>query len=390
MKQLFIESLKCLKLGNRGLNSQQQNFTKKIFFKLSPTEKLAMGQSCQLKISPDGVLKDEITNNMFPGKTWTIRKLYKFNEKIKLELFENELNVGDFEISPNLVFRGTLEFNNNGADYQLIYIVAPPSPEPDTVAEAIQNFKDSTASTKWSWINKSKLIEDIESIVADPYEVKQQYTPFCGPASIVFELVSRDPIKYVEIMQSIYETGQFRTRDGTIIESREKLLKSRVPDLIRRANWMLLGTMRDDENWLLAVESEGDNDNPSGVVGMTTIHEMKKWTESILGFKNAKWKSSYVIGELKAIVKAQEVVDNGGVAFLLIDSALLNNRNPLISVPKHWIPYLGNLNMNRRRWWRVYDGRIEFDVFSWGEKFHVDEYASKLRHLIWGVVIAEP
>jgi hypothetical protein len=390
LRTLLLDALKCVKLGYDEVKPRNVSLIKNIKLKTSPIKNFSIAKPCQLKISLDGTEKEVLEDSMYPGKNWIIQKFYKFDQETEVKLFQDNMLIASKRILPNLRFRRNIKFNGNGADYQLIYTVLPASDEPDTVTEAIQVFRNSPVNSKWPHISKINLLADIESIVADPYNVKQHDTPFCGPASIVFELVSRNPIKYVGLLQSLYENGQFKLNNGKVVEARDKLLQSNVPNGIEVANWMLLGTIRDAENWLFPVKSKGDDDNPKGIVGMTFPGEMKGWSKNLLGFNKVSWKHSYIIGEVKAIVKAQEAIEKGGVAFLLIDTALLDIHDPLISIPQHWVPYLGNLNINRRRWYKKYFGVVEFDVFSWGQKFHFNKYASELRNHLWGVVIGLP
>ena len=50
---------------------------------------------------------------------------------------------------------------------------------------------------------------------------------------------------------------------------------------------------------------------------------------------------TYFWGEYDAIRKAERVRNAGGVAFLLIDSAMVGNPKPSVAMPNHWISFLG-------------------------------------------------
>ena len=117
MKQILIESLKCVKHGKDGANSRNITLPKAIKLRVNPSKNLLLAKPCRLCISADGTLKDVLKNAMHPGKTWTIRKLSKFEKAIELKLFQEKMLIGTVEILPNLRFRGTIKFNGNGANF---------------------------------------------------------------------------------------------------------------------------------------------------------------------------------------------------------------------------------------------------------------------------------
>jgi hypothetical protein len=44
----------------------------------------------------------------------------------------------------------------------------------------------------------------------DPFQVNQGGEPFCEPVSILFELVRKQSLKYVQICGSLFEIGGFQ------------------------------------------------------------------------------------------------------------------------------------------------------------------------------------
>jgi len=148
--------------------------------------------------------------------------------------------------------------------------------------EAFAAFEQSTVPGAWQYIEKSQLIADMRQKVSNPYSVLQGSSPLCGPASIVFELVSRQPAHYVEICQSLFESGMFRTRTMDV-RPRATLLESRVRSGISLADWMLMAALRDAENLIFPVET---NSGPLAL-GITTPWEMKGWTSEVLGYSSA-------------------------------------------------------------------------------------------------------
>ena len=105
---------------------------------------------------------------------------------------------------------------------------------------------------------------------------------------------------------------------------------------------MLMATLRDAENAIFHVEpGAGDF-----VEGFTTPWEMKGWVTEILNFGEAEYESLYVYGEFDAMRRAQTVYNNGGVAFLMIDDAMLGSMSQPFPFPTTGYLFKTELTIN--------------------------------------------
>jgi hypothetical protein len=84
--------------------------------------------------------------------------------------------------------------------------------------------------------------------------------------------------------------------------------------------------------------------------------------------------------------KADAVRNSGGVAFLMIHSAMLGGSEPSVGYPNHWVSYLGDLHIDEGEWWVRDSGHIKFDCYSWGGKCDVDLGEGSFEDYMWGVV----
>jgi hypothetical protein len=254
-----------------------------------------------------------------------------------------------------------------------------------SVQSALAAFSQSPRPGVWPHIRKADLIDDIRRTVEKPVEeVNQDSAPFCGPASIVFELASRQPARYVSICQSLYETGQFRSRTK-VVKPSQNLLQSPVRAGMSVADWMLIAALRDAENLLFPVTgTSGTLSN--NIAGITTPWEMKGWIYEILGYNRVEFESTAVYGEFAAMRTADRILRQGGVAFLLIHSAMLKGKAPKIAHPNHWVAYLGNLKIDNGVWYRRDSGHIRFNCYSWGQDYEVSLGEGPFEDYMWGVV----
>jgi hypothetical protein len=363
MRKLVLEQLKCYETEDWG------------------------SDECRLEVFVDGALQPPLNRTLDDGDKWTLNRSYTFSRQVKVQLWDEDSpdsddNLGEAFIDTNFRNHATASFTRDDANYKLWYSVFD-APDVDPVQEALAQFERSTQPGKWTYIPKNELLGDIRRTVANPFNVRQGPTDLCGPASIVFELVSRHPHRYIEICQSLYETGKFRGRTKHVKPS-DTLLRSRVRSGISLADWMLMTAMRDTENAIFPVE---ETSGPVAM-GITTPWEMKGWAFEMLGYDKVDYESTYFYGEFEAMRTAQWVRNRGGVAFPMIHSAMIGSSEPTVAFPNHWIAFLGNLVIDEGVWYYWDSGNIKFDCYSWGRKLSVDLGEGPFEDYMWGLVTA--
>jgi len=246
---------------------------------------------------------------------------------------------------------------------------------------ALDAFKASTAGGLWPKIDKAKLIEDIDrkihhrknpiypSNLNDPSSLPNQKSiGFCGPASILYELIKRDPLRYVDMCRTVYEEAKFYGKTRTlVVDTDEDVLKSKVPNDFQtnQADWMTMAFMRDEENWFWDVDADGN----VLANGVTTPWEMKEWIEEILCYVSSNFEETFFYGELDALDEVRKsVVQKGGVGFLMIKSELIKGEEmSLFPFPEHWIAVVGDVSIDWGDWYDHDSGHVKFKYFSWAK-----------------------
>ena len=364
MRQLMLKQLKCYETEDWGADE------------------------CRLEVYIDGALQPYLKTSLNNKQVWTLNRTYTFQTSVDIKLWdEDSPDADDFlgaaRIGTGVTDNATASFTQDGANYQLWYQVIE-APDVNPVKAAIDAFERSTQPGVWPYIQKAALLADLRATVLNPFEVNQNYTPFCGPTAIVFELVAKQPARYIALCQSLYETGQFQSRTK-VVRASDQLRQSKVRAGISVADWMLIATLRDSENLIFPIDA-----NSSGLVnniaGITTPWEMKGWLYEILGYDQVSFESTFVYGEFDAMRKAHAARQKGGVGFLLIDASMLQGSAPAIAYPNHWVSYLGNLQIDDGVWYQHDSGHIRFDCYSWGRKHSVDLGEGPFEDYMWGVV----
>jgi hypothetical protein len=257
-----------------------------------------------------------------------------------------------------------------------------PNPERVQDAEvAIAAFEQSIAPPVWA-LNKATIIAEMRARVRDPFQVNQGGQPFCGPASVLVELIYKQPRRYVELCQSLFLVGGFQGVTQYMASS-ETLRRVSQGDLkMPQVDWMILATLRDLETRLFPVEP-GAPDLIRNLAGMTKSWEMKGWVREILGYKTVEYHHAYLFNDTNAMNQAAKAIGAGGVAFALVTAeGMLTDKPPLIPYPSHWITLLGNISVQAEP--------VTFDLYTWSRQMRLKLDMGSFKKYLWAVVTGVP
>lgn len=271
-----------------------------------------------------------------------------------------------------------------------------------SLSSRLNQFARSNVSGVWNHLDKQQIIDDLQLRLENPFKIEQGEQPFCGPAAVVFELIRKQPLRYIDICQSLYEQGSFDGFTKPIVAA-GRLRRSYGKLRMAQVDWMLLATLRDSANLLVPVHPKA----PAiirNIAGITKPWEITGWVRELLGYPEPIIQQTCLSGEFQALQSANDIINTGGVAFGLINSqGLLGNNSFLASrlhrlYPNHWVTILGNVSHglpsasaieSPTRASRRKQSRVEFDIYSWGRKIRVNTDASRIGDYFWGVVMAK-
>jgi hypothetical protein len=353
------------------------------------TEDSLGSDECRVEVYADGGFETALRFDLDDGGSRSLDTGVVFDSVLTVKLFDedgplpgdDDDALGVVTVAAADVDHATATFTQDGADYTVTYSVTDRSDlTPQSMLEwTLAGFESSSAPGVWPQIDKAQLVADVRATVADPEgQVYQAEAQFCGPTSIAVELARQQPRRYVRLCQELFETGGFVSRTKTI--SASEALRAQPPgEGMSPADWMLVATMRDEENAVFPVEGDADGIDAS-IQGMTTQWEMDGWTGEVLFKDQTEISTTFVWGERDAIAYAEQVWASGGVAFLMIHSDLLlrpdEDTDPLL--PDHWVVYRGGLS--------VTDDRIGFSVWSWARRYDVDLPTGRFEDCMYGIV----
>jgi hypothetical protein len=252
--------------------------------------------------------------------------------------------------------------------------------------ETISEFERSNLPSVWPGLNKTQIIAEMRSRIQDPFQINQGGQPFCGPAAVAFALVSRHPLRYLEICRNLFEKGSFRTQSGRSISPSIPLRQSKGNLRMAQVDWMVLSALRESENLMFPVEPNAP-EIIRNISGMTKSWEMTGWAREILAGRDVKCHYAYFSGDIPALRATEEAIKAGGFAFALITAeGMLGNKPPPIPYPSHWVALLGNMVIQEGNFGKSDRDRVSFDIYTWGRKMRVDIARGAFESYFWVAV----
>ncbi len=257
----------------------------------------------------------------------------------------------------------------------------------------LNQFATSPQPGVWKHLDKQQIISDIRERINDPFQIQQGEQPLCGPAAVVFELIRKQPERYIDICQSLYEQGSFDGYTNRIVAA-GRLCRSYGNLRMAQADWMLLATLRDCANVLVPVHPKAPT-LIRNLSGITKPWEIDRWVRELLGY-STKTHPTPLWNEFRALQEADNVIRAGGVALGLINSQGLLGYNSFLAArfhrlyPSHWVTILGNISIEPpTQVAKTKSARVKFDIYSWGRKIHVNTDAATMKDYFWGVTIGK-
>ena len=259
--------------------------------------------------------------------------------------------------------------------------------------EQLDQFARSTQTGVWTHLDKHHIISELRERISNPYQIQQGEQPFCGPAAVVFELIRKQPERYIRICRSLYEHGSFDGFTKEIVAA-GRLCRSYGNLRMAQADWMLLATLRDCANKIVPVHPKAPK-LIRELGGITKPWEISGWVRELLGYLQTKSHPTPIFGEFRALQEADSTINAGGVAFGLINSQGLLGNNSFLAArfhriyPNHWVTILGNISIEppTKITKNSNSSRVQFDIYSWGRKIHVTTDTPTIKNFFWGVTV---
>lgn len=185
----------------------------------------------------------------------------------------------------------------------------------------LRDIQTDGRASAWRYISRDTVVRQLRDRIRNPGIMVQNPTGLCGPFSLLFEFARRRPARYVRTAGDLLFTGVFHKPGGGDFVADHDLRQRPVPaGEVTSVDWMLAATIRDDEN------VSDDVDDGTWLEGITWPFELEEWIEDVLELRS-NYHPCVLGGEIEALRAGQRAVAAGGVAFLLVDSAIVHQNN---------------------------------------------------------------
>jgi hypothetical protein len=135
----------------------------------------------------------------------------------------------------------------------------------------VDRFAAKTGAGQWKQILRREVAEQLKIRVNNPIFINQGTAGVCVPAAFVYGIAQEKPLEYATAVTDLYDTGLAYIGKLKLAPCYDLLCAPR-PGGVEAADWVILSSIRDSENWFFDYESDKDS-------GGSTVSETKKWLE---------------------------------------------------------------------------------------------------------------
>ena len=252
----------------------------------------------------------------------------------------------------------------------------------------------------WGAIRREQLAEGLIVRINDPKQISSAASQLCGAASVVYNLAEADPSAYAKLAIDLFEKAEGKVKSLTIKPSAD-LRKTAVPGGNDAADWIVLASLRDSENWLFTYHGDGRWNIPyigsaDDAKAIQMPHTVAAWFTSF-GYSDVKNVTNLLFTkDWDDVRDADRLYRSGYKVSLFISANILKTatQGDASTVPDHWVvmasPVLSStIHLDPA-------ATISATVYTWGGVRDVHENPSKKMTVkqflgnFYGYVAAKP
>ena len=255
------------------------------------------------------------------------------------------------------------------------YVAPPPPPvRPKSAKEKalalVSEFRargetgdPSAVSKHWPHIGRYDLANGLQDRIKNPFLIDQGSAGLCGPASLLFVLARDKPEVYAKAAIELFEKGWTFIGLRRVAPSSDLKRYRLLPKAeIHVADWILMASIRDNENFFFDYQAENDNAS-----GMTLPSEMVNLFRAAGYTVTAEECNLVRIQDEACTRRANAAFNKREKVVLFINSQMLSSesekRAAWSTVPTHWIALASPISFTPSA---TDDWLVSFSAFTWG------------------------
>lgn len=222
--------------------------------------------------------------------------------------------------------------------------------------EVIDRLRTAGGQGSWPFIDRRDVVDGARVRLADAGNINQGESSLCGPSSLLYSLIKKNPEDYASYIAQLYNNGTAKIGSLDVKPSSDTR-NYKVPKAqIHPVDWMGLASLRDSENSALRYSSVDDE-----AAGITMPGTLADWFTKA-GFSAVRNVANVLLKKSRSDIEAADALRRQGYRVcLFINAAMLNpaTQNNKSIIPNHWVVLSGPVNF--------FEGdRISLTVFTWG------------------------
>lgn len=230
----------------------------------------------------------------------------------------------------------------------------------------VEDFKKLTMPGKFKKFDRAVVAEQVRKRVEDPFKINQGTAGVCAPAATAFAIARSDPEQYAKAVTQLFNLG-FAIIAKWQIKPDAELLELPCPQGIEQADWILLASIRDSENWFFDYHNTKDEHGDG-----TTSPEVVKWMK-LAGFREIKDDqiATNLFDKTENLKTSLDLYTNKGFHVVWSVSAAMINSGIPNSIPSggdHVICLAGDWQPPASK-----SEKVSIPIFTWGRKTTLPE-----------------
>jgi hypothetical protein len=243
----------------------------------------------------------------------------------------------------------------------LVYIPdrgTPMSPMAASAMKLIDEFSRRSSPGAFIHLHRATIASQLRARVKDPTLINQGQAGLCPSAVVVYSVARSNLPEYVRAVTKLYEfgratIGKWDLEPGADLKSYRLPVTAGIPE----ADWIILSSIRDSENWFFDYQSETNNGGAWG-------GEVAAWLKKA-GYSDVLEDWNYGMNKTATnLQKADALYSKGYQVCLLIDADLLMAKTAALSRPNHWVVLASNV----RTLFSLPTSPVTMRVFTWGSR----------------------
>lgn len=229
--------------------------------------------------------------------------------------------------------------------------------------ELVRQFAARPGGGAFKRIARRDVANELLARVYDPSKIHQKVSSLCGPATLLFDLASRDPIAYVGYVTSLYQKGVAHIKDIKVAPGSD--LKDYDPgDKVEASDWIALASLRDSENYFFDYQ-----DASNEFAGITLPGELEDWFKKV-GYAEVVNDARVIIDQEEAnLRRANAYFQRGFRVCLFINSNMLSKSTESSgsATADHWVVQTAPVSFGLTVLGGETEKTVALAIYTWGE-----------------------